>query len=89
MASTEINTPVGGIPNAIHAASLTAVEKHQVAYDEADPEAKLRIDKALSELNVKDSNSVIYFGARAQEQLTSISENMLDGVRNKDTGRGA
>ncbi|MCW5771535.1 MAG: toxic anion resistance protein [Rhodospirillaceae bacterium] len=57
-----------------------------VAYKEADSEGKARIDKALAELNVKDSNSIIFFGARAQEQLTSISENMLEGVRNKDTG---
>jgi uncharacterized protein YaaN involved in tellurite resistance len=57
-----------------------------VAYKDADAEAKARIDRALAELNIKDSNSIIFFGARAQEQVTSISENMLEGVRNKDTG---
>jgi uncharacterized protein YaaN involved in tellurite resistance len=57
-----------------------------VTYAQADAEEKQRIDKALAELNIKDSNSIIFFGARAQEQLTSISENMLEGVRNKDTG---
>ncbi len=47
---------------------------------------KARVDRALAELNMKDSNSVIFFGARAQEQLTQVSETMLEGVRNKDTG---
>lgn len=63
-----------------------AANQPVVPYKEADAEAKSRIDKALAELDVKDSNSIIFFGARAQEQLTSISENMLEGVRNKDTG---
>jgi len=93
MASTETTTPASttaaGMPTMPPPAQLPAApgaDKPVVAYKEADPDAKARIDKALAELNVKDSNSVIFFGARAQEQLTSISENMLEGVRNKDTG---
>ena len=89
MASTETTTPTAGMPTVAPPAQLPAApgaDKPVVAYKEADPEAKARIDKALAELDVKDSNSVIFFGARAQEQLTSISENMLEGVRNKDTG---
>jgi uncharacterized protein YaaN involved in tellurite resistance len=40
----------------------------------------------LRELDVRDSNSIMFFGAKAQEQLTSISEDMLEGVRAKDSG---
>jgi uncharacterized protein YaaN involved in tellurite resistance len=89
--ATETKTPAEGMPTmAPVAPPLPATPPAQnqpvVAYKDAAGEAKGRIDKALAELNIKDSNSVIFFGARAQEQLTSISENMLEGVRNKDTG---
>ncbi len=92
--ATETKTPAEGMPTIAPvappplAATPPAPASNQpvVAYKEADATAKARIDRALSELNVKDSNSIIFFGARAQEQLTSISENMLEGVRNKDTG---
>ncbi|MFK7997535.1 MAG: toxic anion resistance protein [Granulosicoccus sp.] len=61
--------------------------KHDiVAYEEADPTEKARIDKLMNEINLTDSNSIIFFGSRAQQELTSISDNMLDGVRNKDVG---
>ncbi len=96
MASTETNTPAAGMPATAPLAAppattpavapAPALDKPVVAYKEADAAVKGRIDKALAELNIKDSNSIIFFGARAQEQLTSISENMLEGVRNKDTG---
>jgi uncharacterized protein YaaN involved in tellurite resistance len=88
MSTPETKTSPAGMPTMAPPAQLPAVpvEPPLVAYKEADAEAKARIDKALAELNVKDSNSIIFFGARAQEQLTSISENMLEGVRNKDTG---
>jgi uncharacterized protein YaaN involved in tellurite resistance len=88
MASTETNTPATGTPAAAApvGAPAPALDKPVVAYKDADAEVKARIEKALAELNIKDSNSIIFFGARAQEQLTSISENMLEGVRNKDTG---
>ena len=78
--ATETETPAAGMPVA------AAPGQPVVAYKDAQGEGKARIEKALAELNIKDSNSVIFFGARAQEQLTSISENMLEGVRNKDTG---
>ncbi len=84
MASTETQTPATGMPTM--AAPAQPLDKPVVAYKDADAAAKGRIENALGELNIKDSNSVIFFGARAQEQLTSISENMLEGVRNKDTG---
>ena len=85
MASTDTQT--ARLPTVAPPAQLPAIDKPIVVYKEADPQAKARIDKALAELNVKDSNSIIFFGARAQEQLTTISENMLEGVRNKDTGQ--
>ena len=91
--ATETKTETPGMPTTaplaaapLAATPAPALDKPLVAYKDAGGEEKARIEKALGELNIKDSNSIIFFGARAQEQLTSISENMLEGVRNKDTG---
>jgi uncharacterized protein YaaN involved in tellurite resistance len=56
------------------------------SYTEATPERKERIERALAELDLSDSNSIIFFGAKAQERLTEVSDHMLEGVRNKDIG---
>lgn len=50
----------------------------------AEYDAKL--DEALQELDLSDSNSVIYFGSKAQQELTKISDQMLSGVKSKDAG---
>jgi len=47
---------------------------------------KARLEKALSELDFNDRTSIIYFGSSAQEELDDISNRMIDGVKNKDTG---
>lgn len=39
-----------------------------------------------AEIDMKDSSSIMYFGTKAQEQLTEISDKMLEGVKNKDVG---
>jgi len=51
---------------------------------QAEEQSQLEI--ALSELDFDNRNSIIYFGASAQEELDEISNRMIDGVRNKDTG---
>jgi uncharacterized protein YaaN involved in tellurite resistance len=50
------------------------------------PEEQSQLEKALSELDFNDRSSIIYFGASAQEELDEISNRMIDGVKNKDTG---
>ena len=40
----------------------------------------------LAELDLADSHSVVFFGSRAQDDLTRISDDMLERVRNKDVG---
>jgi uncharacterized protein YaaN involved in tellurite resistance len=44
------------------------------------------IGQMMKEINVADTQSIIFFGSKAQEQLTTISDKMLDGVKNKDLG---
>ncbi|RVU86126.1 toxic anion resistance protein [Leucothrix sargassi] len=57
-----------------------------VPYGQADSSEKQELDQIIQEINVNDRSSIVFFGSKAQEQMSSISENMLDGVRNKDLG---
>lgn len=50
-----------------------------------DPVAE-QIDRASRELDLDDTNSIIFFGSKAQAQLTTISDSMLEQVRTKDVG---
>ncbi len=65
---------------------LPEVKLEMVPYEQAEPAEKQRIDRLMQEINLADSNSIIFFGSKAQQELTSISDSMLDGVRNKDVG---
>lgn len=61
--------------------------KHDIVpYEEVDENERARIDRLMSEIDLRDSNSIIFFGSKAQQELTSISDSMLEGVRNKDIG---
>ncbi|MFO7576856.1 MAG: toxic anion resistance protein [Pelovirga sp.] len=60
--------------------------KPPLSYQQADAAERAAIDALLEEIDLNDSHSLLYFGASAQQQLASISDDMLEGVRNKDTG---
>jgi len=47
---------------------------------------KTRIAELKQEIDLEDTNSIIFFGTKAQEQLTELSDEMLAGVRTKDLG---
>jgi len=68
-----------------------AVETAIAAQSETLPEVmegeELALLDAIKELDIKDRNSIIYFGSKAQEKLDSISNRMIDGVRNNQTGK--
>jgi uncharacterized protein YaaN involved in tellurite resistance len=56
------------------------------AYNAALPERRREIEQAMAEIEIDDSNSILFFGTAAQDQVTAVADEMLDGVRNKDTG---
>jgi len=61
--------------------------KHDIVpYEQIDLSERQLIDRLMEEIDLSDSNSVIFFGSKAQQELTAISDNMLEGVRNKDLG---
>jgi uncharacterized protein YaaN involved in tellurite resistance len=68
------------------AASAGPLGRELVVYASADPEQRRRIDALMAEVDLSDTTTVLYFGSKAQERLTAISDRMLEGVRSKDTG---
>lgn len=65
---------------------VPGVSKDIIAYEKSDSDNQSAIDILVSEIDINDSKSIIYFGSKAQEQLTTIADKMLEGVKNKDMG---
>ena len=85
MSETKVDTAVG--IDVLPGTELLPELKHElVPYEETSADEKTRIDGLMKEINLSDSNSVIFFGSKAQQELTTISDSMLEGVRNKDLG---
>jgi uncharacterized protein YaaN involved in tellurite resistance len=57
-----------------------------VGYATAPVERRAEIEQAMAEIEIDDSNSILFFGTAAQDVVTSVADEMLEGVRNKDTG---
>lgn len=55
-------------------------------FDTSDENQKQAIMSIANDINVSDRGSVLFFGSKAQEEMSTISETMLEGVRNKDLG---
>jgi uncharacterized protein YaaN involved in tellurite resistance len=55
-------------------------------YEAAPPERRAEIEQVLAEIRMDDSNSILFFGTGAQDAVTAVADEMLEGVRNKDTG---
>jgi uncharacterized protein YaaN involved in tellurite resistance len=67
-------------------ATLPDPQADVVAYDAADPAVRAEIEARMRELDLRNTQTIIKFGSGAQGKLTAISDQMLDGVRNKDLG---
>ena len=57
-----------------------------VTLEQADAPIGAEIRKRMNELDMEDTNSIVRFGSGAQAELQTISQSMLEGVRNKDVG---
>ncbi len=88
MSEQQVNTATTIDLAAAHAGTelVPGVKAELLPYQEATPEKQQNIQKLLAEIDMNDTHSIIFFGSKAQEQLTSISDRMLDGVKNKDVG---
>jgi uncharacterized protein YaaN involved in tellurite resistance len=65
---------------------LPEVKAEVIVYNQVDEAKKRAIDGLLQELDMNDRSSIMMFGTKTQEQMNSISEKMLQGVKNKDIG---
>ena len=57
-----------------------------VPLDGPDAPASDAVARAMSEIDMEDTNSIVRFGSAAQAELQEISQAMLADVRNKDVG---
>ena len=70
-----------------HAATqLPVLRQELLPFKEIPQEDKQLVSGLMEEIDIQDSNSIIFFGSKAQQQVTEISDKMLEGVRNKDLG---
>ena len=74
------------LPAAVKEKVEAAIEEKSERPPEVLPEEERRLREAMEEIDFKDRSSVITFGSKAQEKLDEISNRMIDGVKNKDTG---
>lgn len=78
--------PTASVENA--AAEQKAREDHAMKLDESrlsDAERKM-VDEFSQKIDIRDSNVVFQYGAAAQKNIVSFSENALNNVRTKDLG---
>ena len=73
-------------PSLFEITQLQEVTEALVPLTDAPAEDQGKIKALMDEIDVEDSNSIIFFGSKAQEKLTTLSDNMLEGVKNKDLG---
>ena len=87
MSTTPTTTPSSppALPQEF-AAALPQVQQDLAARAPMAAQNQQHIAALVKELDLSDSNSILFFGGKAQEQLTAISDQMLEGVRNKDSG---
>ncbi len=64
-----------------------AISNEIMLYKDANSKDKKTINSLIKKLDLDDSNSIMAFGSDAQEEMSTISESMLEGVRNKDLGK--
>ncbi len=66
--------------------TLSVLAEEPITLSTASDEQRGKIEELRLQLDMNDSNDILFFGSKAQEQLTTISDNMLEGVKNKDLG---
>ena len=62
-------------------AQLPDVKELTVTEQGAGDEDQKTIAALAEEIQTSDTNSIIFFGSKAQEKLTQLSDQMLEGVR--------
>lgn len=85
MSETITSTEIAIVPGT-EIKEYEKISKEVVAYSAVDKEEKKTVDELIAEIKVEDRSTILFFGSKAQEEMSTISENMLEGVKNKDLG---
>ncbi len=64
-----------------------AIEEKEEEILPPQKEEEQELNDIMNEIDINDRNSIIFYGSKAQEKLDEISNRMLEGVKNKDTGK--
>ncbi|MCB2011020.1 MAG: toxic anion resistance protein [Geminicoccaceae bacterium] len=81
-------------PPPLPVATAELADSIQVLANELAQDLQIKLDgdtskavaTAVQEIDMGDTQSIIFFGTKAQQQLTTISDSMLEEVRTKDVG---
>ncbi|MFU8817862.1 MAG: toxic anion resistance protein [Pseudomonadales bacterium] len=65
---------------------LPLPEREITDYRAATGVRRAEIEGAMAEVDLQSSNSILFFGTAAQGEVTAVADEMLESVRNKDTG---
>ncbi|MBD3624245.1 MAG: toxic anion resistance protein [Rhodobacteraceae bacterium] len=87
--STQVRTKAESETSEVESVAQTvlpAPKGELIVVEQADESQKIEINKRMDELDMGNTQSIIQFGSRAQSELQTISQEMLAGVKNKDTG---
>jgi uncharacterized protein YaaN involved in tellurite resistance len=81
--SPDVPTPATKVDEQLQVLSVQLTQDLEIRMEGPVP---AEIDRLKAEIDPTDTNSIIFFGSKAQEQLTELSERMLENVRTKDIG---
>ncbi|MEM7441644.1 MAG: toxic anion resistance protein [Pseudomonadota bacterium] len=70
----------------LQAVELPEPKGELIVVSQVTPDLKKSIESRMAEVDMANTQTIIEFGSKAQEELQTISQEMLSGVRNKDTG---
>ena len=85
-AATQTAAPAVAVIPGTEIVPEKTIAQEIVPYAQVETVEKQELDQIIQEINTNDRTSIVFFGSKAQEQMSSISESMLEGVRNKDLG---
>lgn len=74
-------------PSTTVAPAALGADEAPVPFTDLPPEQRARVETLVEQIDPLRSETIIAFGVDAQRDLTAVSEQILSGVRNKDTGK--
>ena len=72
MSETKANVQEAIIPDT-EVAEYKEFSKEVIAYNDAKPDEKKSIEALIEEISVEDRSTIIFFGSKAQEEMSTIS----------------